>query len=249
MKLASDQLIDHRQLWQNKPALRAVYTDCYKKMAAACIPGRTLEIGGGSGNFSDHAHGGAMSVLSTDIQFAPWLDAVADAHFLPHASEAFANIVMFDVLHHLAKPRLFLAEAIRVLRPGGRVIWCEPAITPVSWAFYTFLHPEPVRLREDPLSGGLPDPDRHPFDSNQAFPTMLARKSAARVEGVFPDLGLVANEWLSLLAYPLSGGFRPWSLIPANWVEPVLRIESRLPSTVRRLCAFRVLTVLERRSH
>jgi len=242
----SKQLLGHRHLWETKPALRAVYTDCYRKMAAACVAGRTLEIGGGSGNFRDYAHVDTMSVVSTDIQFAPWLDAMADAHFLPHPDASFDNIVMFDVVHHLAKPRLFLAEAARVLRPGGRIIWCEPAITPMSWGFYTFFHPEPVHLREDPLLDGSPEPGRDPFDSNQAFPALLVRKGAARLQSRIPNLRLVDNDWLSLFAYPLSGGFRPWSLIPVRWVAPVLRIESRVPLSVRRVLGFRLLTVLER---
>lgn len=37
---------------------------------------------------------------------------------------------MIDVLHHLAKPKLFFGEARRILEPGGRLIMIEPAVTP-----------------------------------------------------------------------------------------------------------------------
>lgn len=242
----SEQLVDHRELWMRKPALRAVYADLYRRMVDAAGPGQVLEIGGGSGNFREFT-AAAGSVVSTDIQWAPWLDAVADAHDLPFAAGRFDAIVMFDVLHHLARPRLFLAEAVRVLRPGGRIVWCEPAITPLSWVFYTLLHPEPVRLREDPLAGGRPEPERNPFDSNQAFPTLLMRRGGRRLVREVPELAVVAHERHSLLAYPLTGGFRPWSLISASLVGALLRVEDRLLPWLGWLMAFRQLVVLQRR--
>lgn len=125
------QLREHRALWQAKPALRAVYHDCYRRMAAAARPGLSLEIGGGSGNFQ----GFAANVVSTDVQPADWLDAVCDAHALPFAAGSFDNVVMFDVLHHLERPPLFFAEAARVLRPGGHGIYTVPLFWP--------LHEEP----------------------------------------------------------------------------------------------------------
>ena len=40
----------YRAIWRKKPALRAVYGDIYRRIDARRRPGRTLEIGGGSGN-------------------------------------------------------------------------------------------------------------------------------------------------------------------------------------------------------
>ena len=53
----------YRARWQEKPVLRAVYEDMYRRMAAACVAGPTLEVGGGAGNFKDYAPG----VVSTDF--------------------------------------------------------------------------------------------------------------------------------------------------------------------------------------
>src|SRR5258708_32246956 len=111
-------------------------------MAAQCVPGRTFEIGGGSGNFKEYA----ADVVASDIAFAPWLDLVADAQLLPIAAGSLANIVMFDVLHHLEFPRAFFAEATRVPSPGGRVVVVEPAISAPGWPFSRSVRPEPVRM-------------------------------------------------------------------------------------------------------
>src|SRR5437773_6078866 len=127
----------------------------------------TIEIGGGIGNLRHWL----SNVVVTDIQFAPWLDCVADAQYLPFADGAAANIVMVDVLHHVEFPTVFFREAERVLRRDGRLIMVEPAITWGSTLFYRLLHQEPVRTSADPLIEGVPDPHRGPYDSNQAIPT------------------------------------------------------------------------------
>jgi len=65
----------YRDRWTSKPVLRAIYTDYYRRIVGECKPGRSLEIGGGSGNLKDYVG----DVVSTDIVPAPWLDAAADA--------------------------------------------------------------------------------------------------------------------------------------------------------------------------
>jgi hypothetical protein len=43
----SEQLADHRGVWERKPVLRLVYDDFYDRIAAVCRAGLTIEIGGG----------------------------------------------------------------------------------------------------------------------------------------------------------------------------------------------------------
>jgi SAM-dependent methyltransferase len=236
-------IAEHRARWQSKRGLRAIYADYYRRIAAHCVSGRTLEIGGGAG----HSRGHLGTVIATDVLYAPWLDAVCDAHALPFAPTSFANMVLFDVLHHLERPATFLAEAVRVLRPGGRLVVLDPAITPVSWPFYAFLHQEPVVMGADPLAEPLRAGRRDPFDSNQAVSTLLFGRHRRRFEAAFPELEILSLRRMSFFAYPLSGGFKAWSLIPAPAVGPVLRLEERLEPLLGPLMAFRQLVVLRRR--
>jgi len=240
--MQAERSIDrHRVIWQQKPALRAVYSDYHARIAAHCRPGRTLEVGGGGGHMREFV----PDVVAMDIQQAPWLDVIADAHGLPFADGCFENITMLDVLHHLAEPAKFLREAERVLAPGGRLVMIEPAMTLVSWPALSLFHEEPVVLGNDPLQGRAIEGDR-PEDANQAIPHLIFRRHNASFAAKFPRLHLVELRHLSLLAYPLSGGFKRWSLIPASWVRPLLRIEDLLMPVLGRLAAFRLLIVLER---
>lgn len=242
MMTSPGQLADHRSIWERKPVLRVVYDDFYDRIVAACRPGLTIEIGGGIGNLKHRL----TEVVATDIQYAPWLDCVADAQRLPFADACAANLVMVDVLHHLEFPVAFFREAARVLRPGGRVLMVEPAITWGSSLCYRLLHHEPVCTSAEVLGDGDPDPRRSPYESNQAIPTLLATRDRERFHRLFPALRIASVQWFSLAAYPLSGGFKPWSLIGESVARRLLRIERVLEPTFGRLGGFRMLLVIEK---
>jgi SAM-dependent methyltransferase len=239
---AQAMLAEHRAVWREKPVLRAVYQDCYDRILAACVEGRTLEIGGGTGNLKSVR----PDIVSTEIQMAPWLDAVADAHDLPFAAGAFRNIVLFDVLHHLERPLRFLHEAARVLCPGGRLVMVEPAVTLGSWPFYKFLHPEPLRLGDDAFADGPRDPHRDPYESNQAIPALLLERGRDRLAAAVPALRLREVRRFAWLVYPLSGGFRRWSLVPQRVLPLMLRIDRGLEWPMAALAGFRLIAVMER---
>lgn len=239
---ARERQLSHREVWASKPVLREVYGHLYRRIAAACRPGLTIEVGGGSGNFKQFA----PDVLSFDIVHEPWLDFVADAQAIPLREHSAANIVMLDVLHHIEYPIRFFKDAARTLQPGGRLIFVEPGITPVSNVVYKALHEEPVDATVDPLVDGRPDPSKDPYVGNQAIPTLLATRHAAQLSERVPELELRSARWLSMLAYPLSGGFKQWSLITPAIARSVLRFEDRIEATLGATCGFRLMAVYEK---
>lgn len=237
-----EQWIEHRSVWRDKPVLRSVYHDFYRRIGEWLVDGPTVELGCGTGNFKEFF----QSAVAVDTSFAPWIDLVADAHALPLADACISNIVLIDVIHHLAEPRQFLREAERVLISGGRLVLIEPAITSLSWFFYRFLHPERVDFSVDPFTL-VDEAARHdPYDGNQAIPTLLFLKNGERLREAFPDLTIRHRSFLSLFVYPMSGGFRRWSLVPSSMVASLLKLEDRLLPVVGKWMAFRLFVVMER---
>lgn len=49
-----------------------------------------------------------------------------DGNSLPFADGSFETVLIRDVLHHVPTPRQTVAEAVRVLRPGGHFVLAEP---------------------------------------------------------------------------------------------------------------------------
>jgi SAM-dependent methyltransferase len=240
-------LAEHRALWEAKPALREVYGDYHRRLMQAMpgIEGPIVDLGGGSGHLKDSFPG----VIVLDILRSSHVDIVGDAHLLPFADNCLRGVVMLDVLHHLERPITFLREITRVLKPGGRVAMIEPAMTPVARFFFTHFHQEPVDLSADPFDVTVAaDPQRDPFDSNQAIPWLMFARQAGRKRfaTVMPELRISQQRLASLIVYPLSGGFKPWSLAPPGFVAPVLRAEEFLMPLLGPFMAFRLMVVLEK---
>lgn len=231
-----------RSAWEDKAVLRAVYAAYHDRIRQACKPGRTLEIGAGSG----HLRAGLPDCVGMDIVPTPWIDIVGDAHSLPFRNDSIANLVMIDVFHHLAYPATFLREVCRVLEPGGRLIMVEPAMTLVSVPVLKLFHHEDMIMRADPFADG-PQTGPDPADANMALPHLVFVRNRRRLTEMFPGMVMARLNWFDLWAYPLSGGFQRWSLLPAAWVRPLLALESKLEPLLGRLLGFRMLVVLEKR--
>jgi SAM-dependent methyltransferase len=240
----NERQLNHRAIWRKKKALRQLYRDYLRQLIESCPDGRILEIGGGTAHIKELR----PDIISTDILSFPGIDVVSDAHRLPFGDRAFSGIVMLDVLHHMERPVDFLQEAARLLDRGGRLAMMEPAMSKLGRWFYERFHEEPVDMTVDPYALLSTDPDRDPFDANQAIPTLLFGDAASRkrFESAVPSLRVRSVDWQSLFAYPLSGGFQPWSLIPGAAVAPMLAVERRLPRAIRQHLAFRIMVVLER---
>ena len=67
------------------------------------------------------------------------------------ADGSFRNIVLIDTHHHLQNPSLFVDETWRVLSSGGKLVVVKPAITPISYPVYNYMHPEPVIMSDNLL--------------------------------------------------------------------------------------------------
>ena len=236
----------HRRVWDGNPALRTLYADWYARIAAELPPaslGPRLEIGSGPGFARDFI----PDLELTDLVRAPWHDREVSADALPFGDASLGAIVLCDVLHHLPAPRRFFEEAVRALRPGGRIVMCEPYMSLCSYPIYKLFHEEPIALAGDPLADQNGAGARDPFDSNQAIPTMLFGRARAPFEAAFPALTIRRIDHLAGPSYPASGGFSRRPFLPLPLWSALHRLEARLPRAVIRWLAFRILVTIERR--
>ena len=240
---------DHRRAWRSNEALRTLYRAWYQRLRRH-LPARDLgpwiEIGSGPG----FAREFIPELLLTDVVRAPWHDRRMSAETLPFGDREVGALVLFDVLHHLAAPTTFFAEATRVLRPGGRILLCEPYISPVSYWVYRLFHDEPVDMAVQPLIETAENPDgsaKDPFASNQATPTLIFSHDGGReFARTFPNLSVTLVERFAGFSYPASGGFSRAPLLPTALWRSLLAVENRLPASVFRWLGFRMLVVVER---
>jgi hypothetical protein len=98
-----------------------------------------LELGSG-GEFFESV---CPRVLTSDVMRLPSVDMVLDARALPFAAGSLRSSVGTNVLHHVPDIELFLTEAVRVLKLGGRLIFIEPWVTGLSRMVYQHFHHEP----------------------------------------------------------------------------------------------------------
>jgi SAM-dependent methyltransferase len=140
----------------------------------------------------------------------------ADAERLPFADASFDAIWGNAILHHLDLARAAL-EIRRVLRPGGRAVFCEPwGENPVvSWARARLNHPSKRTPTEKPL--------RH----NQLM----------AVRAIFPDLELRGFQFFGLGAGGLMG--TSWRRCLDGFQR---RLFARLPG-LQRLSRYVVITL------
>lgn len=243
----TETLMRHREQWEKKPAVRAIYHYWYEKVKAELFAnGPTIEIGCGCGNFKEFL----PSAMATDYVKTKWSEREVDACKMPFSDESVGNVVGIDVLHHIVDPVRFLNEAERILTAGGRVVLIEPYVYSL-WGrvIYQVLHHEPVSMEADFFN--MPyDPDQpYPPDyANGATGYLLFWKFLNKLGTKVPRLGVVRKELFSFIAYPMSGGFQPFSVLPASMAKPLSRIEDKLLRPLHAsVTGLRMLVVLEKR--
>lgn len=244
---AHDLLIEHRRVWERKPALRRIYREeFFSRLISCCVLGyRSVEVGSGPGFLKEMF----PNLISTDLIPCPWLDVIVDAQHLPFRDASVTNLLGLDALHHFETPLAFLTEAQRVLCPGGRLILVEPWITPFSYFIYRYLHQEDCDLSARPLEERAirSDDVKKAFDGNQAIPYLLfGQKSLAKTLKSVQGFKPLVIEPFCLFAYLLSFGFKRANLLPEVIYPFVARMEQITLPIWRSAAALRVLLVLER---
>ena len=237
------EISDQRDAWNRKPVIRTLYRHWYGRCLRSCARIEpSIEIGAGSGNFKESC----PQLISSDLfPSGPWVDLVMNAEDLALRPSSLGNVIAFDVIHHLQRPMRFLRDAVTALKPGGRLIVCEPAVSPWSRFVYSFHH-EPIDLAWDAFREGPDDPDPGHTFANMGIPQLLFFRHRGRTLSKLKDLRLVSAEQFGFLLYPLTGGFNYRSYLPITGFATLLKIEDILMRPLSALTGVRMLVVFEK---
>ena len=192
----------HAEILQQKEFLKKLYTDFYRQLQDA-VPGyrnkTVVELGSGGGFIKKVI----PNAVTSDILDLPHVDMVFSALDIPFEDKSVDAFVMINVLHHIADSSEFFTEALRCLRPRGRIIMIEPANTPWARFVYKNFHHESFDTdgiwgleRKGPLSEG-----------NGAIGWIIFQRDRAKFEREFPTFKIVEIVNHTPFRYLLSGGF------------------------------------------
>jgi SAM-dependent methyltransferase len=238
------EIHENMERWKGKPLLRRIYRNFHQAIAKELnreAPGQILELGSGVGAIKEII----PDCITSDIFPNPWLDRVENAYHLSFANESLANVILFDVWHHLEFPGVALHELERALVPGGRLILFEPAMGMLGRLIYGRFHHESLGLDQ-----AITWEPKRPTDLVERY--YAAQGNAWRVfrSGEFHERLIAWNilsvRYLSSMAYIGTGGFRGPQLYPEFLLKAVAFCDLGL-SLIPSLFATRMLVVLEKK--
>lgn len=238
------QILENRKHWQAKPALREIYREFHALIAAnlSSVPGETVEVGSGIGNICETIPG----CIRTDLFDNPWIDRREDVYRFSMTDNSVANLILFDVFHHLEHPLAALRECRRVLAPNGRLIVFDHAMSALGFLVSDLLHHERNGFgKAYSLSSNLPS-DFHgkTYYADQANAHRILVRRFDELLGA--DWRCVRTVRLPALKWLLSGGYRGPSLmnvLPRSVLTAIEHAAEALPY----LFALRLLVVLEKK--
>ena len=100
---------------------------------------RVLIIGSGEiGSGTSGLYSSDIELVGTDIYLSPYVNFVADSHYLPFKNETFDGVVIQAVLEHVVDPPLVVSEIHRVLKADGFVYAETPFMQQVHEGAYDF---------------------------------------------------------------------------------------------------------------
>lgn len=212
-------VVRHRQILEENRWLKSVYDSWYQDLLRGYWPirhlqGEAVEIGCGPSFLKTYI----PELIPTDVVAHPFAARAMDAMHFDFPDESLKGIFLISVLHHIPQPEIFLQEACRCLKPGGKIFLIEPnrAFLEVFLgkvlSHYEYWN-DAVEKWENRDSGRL-------THANIALPWVIFIRDRALFEKKFPRLKIRRIHCHTFLSYFISGGFSFKPFLPF-FVKPL----------------------------
>ena len=183
------------------------------------------------------------NVTSTDVVDSAHLDGVLDVTQLELSDNSMNGLYLQNTFHHIPDPAAFFNEALRVLRPGGRIVIVDPNHNLFSRMIYKKLF---VTESFD-INGRWNDASHHAMiGANQALSYLVFVRDRKKFERENPGFRIIETVTISSgLRYILTGGLNFRRIAPKFVFPALAKLEKRL--TVVNFFAIHWLIVLEKK--
>jgi SAM-dependent methyltransferase len=207
-------IVLHHQIIQQKPLLKAAYLRWYREYFPAYqetkdLGGEVLELGSGSGFLEELI----PELIKTDVVPTPLVPRAMNAMNLDFGDEELRAIFMTHVLHHVPSPAEFLEEAMRCLKPGGRLVMVEPS----NGFFQRFLAKwlDHFEHYDDTITEWKNKNTERMTDANMALSWVIFVRDQERFKKEFPRLHIRSIRYHTFLSYAITGGFTYRAFLPS----------------------------------
>lgn len=228
LKLPETQKIDnindvsatelHSTIIQKKPFLKKIYLENYQQFINSIGDDygskKIVELGSGGGFIKDII----PNAITSDVIELPQVDICFSALDMPFEDNSVDAFVMIDVLHHINDSETFFIEALRCLKPGGKIVMIEPANTIWGGFIYRNFHHEPFDAKGEwgfESSGPM-------SSANGAIPWILFIRDRKLFNEKFPKLKINILKHHTPFRYLISGGVSMRQLLP-NFCYPLVK--------------------------
>lgn len=225
-----------RSLIKHKPSLYRFYAEVYQAyqdcLTRSCQDGIALELGSGASFAKEFI----PELVTSDLIGYPGVDRVEDATHLSFATNSLKAIFMMNVLHHIPDCEKFFNEAVRCLKPGGRIFIFDQYLSAMSWFIFRFLHHEPLNLHQTDWRFNSSGPLS---DANGAMANIIFERDRAKFDQLYQNqLKVVNYQPHSPLRYWLTGGLKSWSLLPIKFFPLATQVDRWLAKPSKLFCSF-----------
>ncbi|MCL5090592.1 MAG: class I SAM-dependent methyltransferase [Patescibacteria group bacterium] len=232
----------NKKILEEKYLIRQWYEEIYSFTKKNLKKGTVnVEIGSGSSFLYKHIKG----LIKSNVVDIPGNDLTFDAcKKFPFKKNSIDNLILISVFHHLPKPELFLKEATRTLKKGGRIIISDPYISFLSYPLWKYLHPEGCDLSQV----GFNSESNPLLDANSGSATLMFYKNRNIIEKKFPSLKIKKVIPHTIFHYWIAGGYNLPQLLPDKGIG-LIHILEKIFSPFKSFLASFLYVIIEKNAY